>query len=128
MHEGAIAAAIIQSALEALEREKVAAAKTVTVLIGRLHSVVPDLLQEHYKIMKKEFPVLARSQLAIEIAPVAITCRACGHSTPLERPEFACPACGSTAIDITGGREMHLKEIVGTQHKEKVRRSGKRNS
>jgi hydrogenase nickel incorporation protein HypA/HybF len=122
MHEGAIAAAILQSALEVLEREKIVAAKTVTVLIGRMHSVVPDLLQNHYKIMKKEFPALVRSKLVIEITPVAITCRACGRETALERPEFACPGCFSTDIEISGGREMHLKEITATEAKVKSKK------
>ena len=56
MHEGAIAAAIIQGALEVLEKEKIAAAKTVTVLIGRLHHVVPEVLQNHYQTAEKRIP------------------------------------------------------------------------
>ncbi len=117
MHEGAIAAALVQSALEVLEKEKVAAAGTVTVLIGRLHHVVPDVLQNHYRILKKEYPALSRSKLVIEIAPVRVTCRACGRETLIEHPAFVCSSCDSTAIEITGGREMHLKEIEGTKKK-----------
>ena len=63
MHEGAIAAALIQSALEVREREKIDQVKTVTVLIGRLHHVVPEVLQNHYRILKKEHPPLSRSRL-----------------------------------------------------------------
>jgi hydrogenase nickel incorporation protein HypA/HybF len=122
MHEGAIAVAIIQGALEVLEREKIAAAKTVIVLIGRMHSVVPGVLQEHYKILKKECPALVRSKLVIEIAPVAITCRACGKQTVLEQAAFACSYCSSTDIEITGGREMNLKEITGSEAKEKSKK------
>jgi len=119
MHEGAIAAAIIQGALEVLEKERIASARTVTVLIGRLHSVVPGVLQDHYRLLKKEHPALSRSTLKIEIVPVAITCRACGKETVIEKPEFACSSCGSMNIEITGGREMHLKEIVGSAAKVK---------
>jgi hydrogenase nickel incorporation protein HypA/HybF len=115
MHEGAIAAAIVQGALETLEREGLASARSLTVIIGRLHSVVPDVLQDAYRILKQEQPALARSKLVIEILPVRITCRACGRETEIERPEFACPACGSTQIDVSGGREMHLKEILGVR-------------
>jgi hydrogenase nickel incorporation protein HypA/HybF len=115
MHEGAIAAAIVQGALEVLEREKISSARSVTVLIGRLHSVVPEVLQNHYRLLKKEYPPLKGSKLVIETAPVRITCRACGKEAGIERPEFACPACGSTDIEISGGREMHLKEITGAR-------------
>jgi len=117
MHEGAVAAAIIQGALEVLEKETIAAARTVTVLIGRLHHVVPDVLQNHYKILKKECPALARSKLVIEIAPVRVTCRACKQESLIEHPAFACSACNSTDIEITGGREMHLKEVIGAGRK-----------
>jgi len=115
MHEGAIAAALIQSALEVREREKIDQVKTMTVLIGRLHHVVPEVLQNHYRILKKEHPPLSKSRLVIEIAPLRITCRACGRETMIERPTFACSSCQSTAIEITSGREMHLKDISGVR-------------
>ena len=117
MHEGAIAAAIIQNALEVLEQEKMGAASTVTVLIGRLHHVVPGVLQNHYKLLKKEYPALSRSKLVIETAPVRITCCACGKETLIEHPSFTCSSCNSAAIEITGGREMHLKEIEAEEKK-----------
>jgi hydrogenase nickel incorporation protein HypA/HybF len=117
MHEGAIASTIIQGALEVLEQERLSSVKTVTVLIGRMHHVIPEVLQNHYKILKKECPALARSKLVIEIAPIRITCRACRKETRIEKPLFACAACGSTHIEITSGREMHLKEVIGVGRK-----------
>jgi hydrogenase nickel incorporation protein HypA/HybF len=115
MHEGAIAAALIQNILELLDQEEFALIKTATVLIGRMHQVIPGVLQNHYRLLKKEYPPLAKSRLVIEIAPVAITCRVCKKVTVLEQAAFACAACGSTDIEITGGREMHLKEVEGTK-------------
>jgi hydrogenase nickel incorporation protein HypA/HybF len=117
MHEGAIAAALVQEVLEVQGKEKFAAVKTVTVLIGRLHHVVPEVLQNHYRILKKECPALSRSKLVIEIAPVRVTCRTCGRETLIEHPAFVCSSCNSTAIAVTGGRELHLKEIEGTKKK-----------
>ena len=117
MHEGAIAAALVQDILEVREKENLGSIKTVTVLIGRLHHVVPEVLQNHYKILKKECPALTRSRLVIEIAPIRITCRACNKETLIEHPAFACASCHSTAIEITSGREMHLKELEGTKKK-----------
>jgi hydrogenase nickel incorporation protein HypA/HybF len=114
MHEGAIAASIIQGTLEILEKERISSVRRVTVLIGRLHQVIPQVLQNHYRLLKKEYPPLSASRLVIETAPVRITCRACGRGAAIERPEFACAACGSTAIDVTGGKEMHLKEVSGS--------------
>ncbi len=122
MHEGAIAAALLQDILEVREKEKFGTIRTVTVLIGRMHHVVPEVLQNHYRILKKEHPPLARSRLVIEIAPVRITCRACKKETLIEHPAFACSFCGSTDIEITGGREMHLKEITGTEAKVKSKK------
>ncbi len=125
MHEGSIAAALVQSVLEVREQEGLGTVRLVTVCIGRLHHVVPELLQSAYRILKKEHPPLVRSRLAIEILPVRVTCRACGRETEIDKPEFACAACGSTAIDVTGGREMHLQEVVGLKRTgtDKVRRS-----
>jgi hydrogenase nickel incorporation protein HypA/HybF len=117
MHEGAIAAAIIQNAMEVREQEHIGQVKTITILIGRMHHVVPAVLQNHFQMLKKEYPPLAKSKLIIEIAPVAITCHVCSKVTVLEQATFACPACASTDIEITSGREMHLKEIEGSKKK-----------
>ena len=125
MHEGAIAAALIQNILEVREKEKLSSLKTVTILIGRMHQVIPSVLQNHYRLLKKEYPPLAKSKLVIEIAPVAITCRACGQVTVLEQAAFACPACASTDIEISGGREMHLKDITGVRQKKKTKLNSK---
>ncbi len=115
MHEGAIAVALIQDILEVREKENLSSLNTATVLIGRLHHVVPEVLQNHFGLLKKEYPPLVKTKLVIEIAPVAITCRKCGCETVIEKPEFSCSSCRSTDIEITGGREMHLKEIEGTK-------------
>ena len=117
MHEGAIAAALIQNILEVREQENFNTLKTVTVLIGRMHQVIPEVLQNHFKLLKKEYPPLLKAKLVIEIAPVAITCRGCNQVTVLEQAAFLCPGCGSTDIEITGGREMHLKEVIGVRRK-----------
>lgn len=122
MHEGSIAAAIVQGALETLAKERLSSARSLTVLIGRLHSVVPGVLQDHYTLLKKEHPALRRSRLAIEIAAVRVACRDCGHEAEIGTPEFACARCGSTRIDVVGGREMHLKEIVGSAPKGKSKK------
>jgi hydrogenase nickel incorporation protein HypA/HybF len=119
MHEGAIAVALVQNILEVRENENFGSLKTATVLIGRMHHVVPEVLQNHFRLLKKEHQALARCKLVIEIAPVAVTCRACGKETVLEHAAFVCPACNSTDIEVTGGREMHLKEIEGTKVKVK---------
>jgi hydrogenase nickel incorporation protein HypA/HybF len=125
MHEGAIAAALIQGIMEVRERENFAAIGSATVLIGRMHQVIPSVLQNHYRLLKKELSPLGKSKLVIEIAPVAITCRGCGRVTVLEQAAFSCPACTSTDIEITGGREMHLKEVIGVRREKKTKLNSK---
>jgi len=128
MHEGAIAAALIQSILEVGKQEKFSVLKTATVAIGRMHHIMPDVLQNHYRLLKKEHPALSRCKLVIEITPVAITCRACGKETRIEKPAFACSSCSSMDVEISGGRELHLKEIDGFRHKTDSGRQGKKNN
>jgi hydrogenase nickel incorporation protein HypA/HybF len=128
MHEGAIAVALIQNILEVREQEKIGSVKTVTVLIGRMHHIIPEILQNHFKLLKKEYPPLAKAKLIIEIAPVAITCRVCGQVTVLEQAAFVCSACASSDIEITGGREMHFKEVIGVRSTVHGKRSKSKNN
>jgi len=118
MHEGSIAAAVIQEALAVMEREGISTARQVTVRIGRLHHVVADVLQNYYRQLKRDHASLRRSTLRIEFAAVRIRCRRCQQETELSKAAFYCPACGTAdgqAIEICGGQELDLVSITGNR-------------
>ncbi len=122
MHEGTIAAALIANALDIMARERMETATRLTVLVGKLHHIVPTVLRQHYNLLKAQQPAMSGSRLFIRRRDVRLRCRACGKRTTLKQPAFWCPACTSPDIETVGGLELHLVSIVG----ETAKRGGSR--
>lgn len=113
MHEGTIAASILQMAAEIAGRENIRNVKRVDVVIGELHHVVAAVLRTHYEIAKADFPALSQSRLRIRTIKARVACRNCRTKSALTKALFLCPSCGSAEIEVSRGMELHLATIEG---------------
>ncbi len=113
MHEGSIARSILDTAKEIAEKEDMRRVKRVKVAIGKMHSVVPEVLLNLFNIMKKYYPGLEDASLDIEEKEVKIRCKRCGSVSILDSPFFICEACGSGETEVLEGDEMLILSIEG---------------
>ena len=102
---------LCESILDAVERR--AAGRRVTgvrVRVGALHAVVEPALDAAFALVA-EGSVADGAAVDLVVVPVVVRCAACGAST--ESPELvpACPRCGATRIDVTGGDDLVLESI-----------------
>ena len=82
----------------------------VTIKVGPLSGVVPELLESAFEMYKKE-TIAGRARLIIEKIPFIIRCRACETETTRDNPISACPACGSADFAIIQGTEVFLDKL-----------------
>jgi hydrogenase nickel incorporation protein HypA/HybF len=132
MHEWALAEAIINAASEIAEKEKLSKITEVTVGIGELQTIEPDILRFALSQLKTEKFKEAKFELGTEKA--RLKCRACRNkwvfskenvdSSELEAihfiPEIAhtyikCPKCGSPDFEILEGRGVTLQTVKGVR-------------
>ncbi len=130
MHEWALAEAIINAASEIAEKEKLRKITRVTVGIGELQTIEPDILKFALSHLKTEKFKEAKFELRTEKA--RLKCRACGNtwefnkkdvdSNELEAihvvPEIShtyikCSNCGSPDFEILEGRGVTLQTVKG---------------
>jgi hydrogenase nickel incorporation protein HypA/HybF len=132
MHEWALADAILVSANEIAEKEKLKEIKEVTIKVGELQQVEPDILRFALSQMKTE--IFKNAKFHILKAKSTLKCRVCGtawqfnlkkidkntaeaiHFVPEAVHSYVkCPDCGSPDFEIVSGRGVWLENIKGAR-------------
>jgi hydrogenase nickel incorporation protein HypA/HybF len=132
MHEWALAEAVITTAAQIAKKEKLKQITHVTIKIGELQQIQPDILK--FALSQLEPANFKNAKFHITRAKTTLTCRACGNTWQFKKqqldkstaeaihfiPEVAhtyikCPKCGSPDFEITQGRGIWLQNIKGTR-------------
>ncbi len=132
MHEWALAEAVLVSAKEIAEKEKLKEVTEVTIKVGELQQVEPDILRFALSQMKSE--IFKNAKFHILKAKSTLKCRVCGTAWQFNLkkidkntaeaihfvPEVAhtyikCPKCGSPDFEIVSGRGVWLENIKGAR-------------
>ncbi len=110
MHEMSLVAGMFE-VLEA-EAAKYQGARivSVTVKIGVLSGVVPDLLESAFDSYKTGTVAEKASLTVVTVKPV-FTCKACGGRTFREELDYSCASCGSKDVELTAGDELVIEKI-----------------
>jgi hydrogenase nickel incorporation protein HypA/HybF len=111
MHEVAIMESLHEQ-LTSLAREHGASrVRRVSVEIGALSNVVPEMLEQAFLAFREVEPLLAGADIDIRRVPLRVRCRACSAETAAEGLRIRCTACGDTAVDVIQGEELLLRDV-----------------
>ena len=132
MHEWALAEAILTSAKELAEKEKLREVTEVTIRIGELQQVEPSILRFALSEMKRD--IFKKAKFRILKAKTTLKCRVCGttwqfnikkldeqtaeaiHFVPeVAHTYIKCPKCGSRDFEILNGRGVWLESVKGAK-------------
>lgn len=115
MHEMAMAQTILDTALTEMKKHPAARLKTVRVVVGRQHAVVPENLRFAFAALSRDTPA-AGAKLAIRHRAVAARCRHCGWTGAIKIPFYTCGACGTGDLELTAGDELYLENLEVETH------------
>jgi hydrogenase nickel incorporation protein HypA/HybF len=110
MHELSLIEGLFDTLVEKAAAHKAREVTLVTIKVGPLAGVVPELLESAFDMYKKG-TIAARARLIVEPLPFIVRCRACGAETSHETPVTACSACGSMDYAIIQGTEVYLDKL-----------------
>jgi hydrogenase nickel incorporation protein HypA/HybF len=130
MHEWALAEAVIATATQIAEKEKLKEVKEVTIKVGELQQVEKDILKFALSQLKPDS--FRNARFRIIRAKTTLKCRVCGNTWLFKEqkldkdtaeaihfvPEVAhayirCPKCGSPDFEIVEGRGIWLENVKG---------------
>ena len=110
MHEWSLACQLIREAEAEAERRHAVKVFGVTVSIGKLTGVVPDLLTRAYD-MARVGTLLEDASLEVEIESVRGRCGECGRECLVEGFGLVCPECGALGLEVLSGDDILLTKM-----------------
>jgi hydrogenase nickel incorporation protein HypA/HybF len=132
MHEWALAEAILASAKQVAEQEKLKEVTEVTIKVGELQQIEPPILRFALTQLKPE--LFKKTKFHILKAKSTLKCRVCAttwqfslkkldkataeaiHFVPEASHSFIkCPKCGSPDFEIVTGRGVWIEDIKGAK-------------
>ncbi|MCL5668530.1 MAG: hydrogenase maturation nickel metallochaperone HypA [Gammaproteobacteria bacterium] len=117
MHELSICQSLIRQ-IEALARQHRAQAITrVTLQIGPLSGVAPELLEQAFRVARKG-TLAETARMVTWRAPIRVRCEQCGKESAATINHLTCARCGDGHTQLISGNEMQLVsvELLGGGH------------
>ena len=110
MHELSLAQSLVEQVCRAAERENAVRVSRIVVVIGKHSGVERDAFEFAFPFAA-EGSVVEGAGLVVEEIPAAVACRSCGADSHPVITNLACMRCGSTEVELVGGREFLVRSV-----------------
>ncbi len=111
MHELGIVYHIIRDVENVARANGVRRVSSVTLLLGEVSGVVPDLLLDAWRWAADKKPISEAAELIVEPVEAVTHCEACGRDYGTVEHGKTCPHCGSGETYLLQGQEVMIKQI-----------------
>jgi len=111
LHELGIVYHIIRDVENVARANGVSRVSSVTLLLGEVSGVVPDLLLDAWRWAADKKPIAQGAELIVEPVEAVTHCEACGRNYATVEHGKTCPHCGSGETYLLKGREVMIKQI-----------------
>ena len=110
MHELAVCQALMDQVEQVAQREQARRVTTVTLQIGPLAGVEPQLLLDAWPIASAG-GIAQGAELLIESMPLRVRCLVCGSESDASPNRLVCAECGNFRTQLLSGDELLLKSL-----------------
>ena len=110
MHELAVCQGLMKEVRRVARAAGADRVVSVTVRIGPLSGVEPQLLQSAFPLASAG-TVAADSKLIIERAAVRVRCQRCGGESEAASSRLLCGFCGHWQVQVLSGEELLLARV-----------------
>lgn len=110
MHELAICQALVDQVGEIARREQAPQVTGITLRVGPLSGVVPELLRHAFPLAAAG-SVAAAAELRIDELAVRVSCNDCGEESEVAINRLLCGRCGGYRTRLLSGDELILASV-----------------
>lgn len=111
MHELGILNSLVHTIEGIVREEGLTEVEKIVLEVGELSGIVPRYIEQCYPAaVYKTF--MEKTELALVAVPGIVKCRGCGQVASVKADDLRCPHCGGQRLEILGGNDMVVREIV----------------
>ena len=110
MHELSVCQAMMSQVEAIVKREGARSVISITLRIGPLSGVVPELLQQAFTIARAGTPA-SDAELLTELQPIRIRCLDCDTESEAQPSRLLCSSCDSFRTQVISGDELLLASV-----------------
>jgi hydrogenase nickel incorporation protein HypA/HybF len=114
MHELSLATGIVETVEKHADGRRVI---SVQMRIGALRQVVPESLEFYFGICSRD-TVCEGATLEQELLPARLRCNTCEQRWDLDLPDFRCPSCSGSDVEVVSGTEFEVDSIEVNEKEE----------
>ena len=107
MHELSLSSAIVETVERHAAGRRV---KLVTLTIGALRQVVASSLSFYFEIVSRG-RLCEGATLEQNVIEARVRCKPCDRTWTLDEPNFRCPECNGSDVDVLSGTEFEVDSI-----------------
>lgn len=111
MHELGVVIEVVKTVESFAKENGLTKIDTIVLQIGELSSMIPRYIEACYPAAVDN-TLLQDTKLKIEILPGNAICRGCNKVFNFIENRGKCPKCEGKDIDLLGGKEFMIKEII----------------
>lgn len=111
MHELGIVYHIIRDVENVARANGVSRISSVTLLLGEVSGVVPDLLLDAWRWAADKKSITEGAELIVEPVAAVTHCASCGRDYATVEHGKTCPHCGGGETYLLQGQEVMIKQI-----------------
>ncbi len=115
VHELAICEAVLHEVLAIAQAQDAWHIRRITLHIGPLAGVEPDLVRLAFPLVAAGTPCEA-AMLAIEPLPVQVRCQTCDTVSEVPPNRLFCKHCAGWRVDLVSGDELLLAQVELLDH------------
>ena len=110
VHELSICQALLTEVAKIAATNGARRVERVTVEIGRLSGVEPQLLSRAFEIARLG-TCAEHAVLSLAVLEITVRCADCGAASPAQPNRLLCGACGGYRTQVLEGHELRLRAI-----------------
>jgi hydrogenase nickel incorporation protein HypA/HybF len=110
VHELSLCQALLAEVSSIAVRHGANGVERITVEVGRLSGVEPELLARAFDIARLG-SCAAQARLSIDVVEITVRCTSCGAESCVQPNRLICAACGGYRTRVVGGDELRLRGV-----------------
>ena len=111
MHEFSLVRSLLRQVRQIVSEQPVQELQQVSVSIGPLSGVEPELVQSAFEQLAESFG-FPHAKLSIVRTTLEACCAECGECFSVQSFKFQCPSCRSRSVQVTSGEDFRLIDVT----------------